>query len=134
MSEPFLGEIRIVGFDFAPRDWAFCDGQLVPISQNNALFSLLGTTYGGDGRITFGLPDLRGRVPIHAGSGPGLTTRPQGQKGGQERVALRETDVGPGGRTPIQVNTGASTELPNMQPFLCIRFIIALVGLFPQRN
>ena len=78
MSEPFLGEIRIVGFTFPPRSWANCDGQLLPIAQNTALFSLLGTTYGGDGRTTFGLPDLRGRLPMHLGSGPGLTSRSQG--------------------------------------------------------
>ncbi len=83
-SEPFIGEIRWVGFNFAPRDWADCDGQLLSISQNAALFSLLGTTYGGDGRTTFGLPDLRGRVMVHTGQGPGLTSRSQGQKFGTE--------------------------------------------------
>ena len=72
-SEPFLGEIETFGFGFAPRDWAFCDGQLLQISQNSALFSLLGTTFGGDGRTTFGLPDLRGRVAVHVGNGPGLS-------------------------------------------------------------
>ncbi len=75
MSSPFLGEIVMFAGNFAPRGWAFCDGQLLAISQNSALFSILGTTYGGDGRTTFGLPGLRGRVPMHAGSGPGLTTR-----------------------------------------------------------
>ena len=72
MSDPFLGQITMFGANFAPRGWAFCDGQLLQISQNSALFSLLGTIYGGDGRQTFGLPDLRGRVPIHWGNGPGL--------------------------------------------------------------
>jgi len=133
MSEPFIGQIMMVGFNFAPRGWANCDGQLLPIAEHTALYSLLGTTYGGDGVNNFALPDLRGRVPIHVGTGPGLTTRKEGQKGGQERVALQETDVGPGGRTPIKVNVGASTNLPNMQPFTCVRFVIALVGLFPQR-
>lgn len=80
----FLGQIQAFGFNFAPRGWAKCDGQLLPIAQNTALFSLLGTIYGGDGRTTFGLPDLRGRVPMHAGNGPGLTPRPQGQKYGTE--------------------------------------------------
>ena len=70
-AEPFIGEISMFGGNFAPRGWAFCDGQLLPISQNQALFSILGTTYGGDGRTTFGLPDLRGRVSIHPGTGPG---------------------------------------------------------------
>ena len=88
MSEPFLGEIRMFGGNFAPRGWAFCDGQLLPISSNSALFSLLGTTYGGDGRTTFQLPDLRGRVPMHAGNGPGLSTRPLGSKAGAETTTL----------------------------------------------
>ncbi|MHA1541609.1 MAG: tail fiber protein [Candidatus Hodarchaeales archaeon] len=83
-AEPYLGEIVLFAGNFAPRGWAFCDGQLLPISQNTALFSILGTTYGGDGRTTFALPDLRGRVPVHAGTGPGLTPRPLGQKGGSE--------------------------------------------------
>ena len=78
MSEPFLAEIRMVGFNFAPRGWAFCDGQLLPISQNTALFSLVGTIYGGDGRTTFALPDLRGRVPVGEGTGPGLPNVRQG--------------------------------------------------------
>jgi microcystin-dependent protein len=88
MSEPFVGEIRMFAGNFAPRAWAFCDGQLLAISQNDALFSLLGTIYGGDGRTTFGLPDMRGRVPIHAGSGPGLSTRRLGAKGGAEQVTI----------------------------------------------
>jgi microcystin-dependent protein len=83
MSEPFLAEIRIVGFNFAPRGWAQCDGQILPINQHQALYSLLGTTYGGDGRTSFALPDLRGRAPKHVGEG--VT---QGQKGGLETVAL----------------------------------------------
>jgi len=86
MSEPFVGEIRIFAGTFAPRGWAFCDGQLLAVSQNDTLFSLFGTIYGGDGRTTFGLPDLRGRIPIHMGSGPGLTPRPIGQRAGSERV------------------------------------------------
>lgn len=88
MSEPFVGEIRMFAGNFAPRGWAFCDGQLLAVSQNDALFSLLGTIYGGDGRTTFGLPDLRGRVPIHAGNGPGLSSRALGSKGGAENETL----------------------------------------------
>ena len=88
MSEPFVGEIRMFAGNFAPRGWAFCDGQLLAVSQNDALFSLLGTIYGGDGRTTFGLPDLRGRIPIHAGDGPGLSPRRVGAKGGEEKVTL----------------------------------------------
>ncbi|GAB5495172.1 MAG: tail fiber protein [Phycisphaerales bacterium] len=92
-SEPFIGEISMFAGNFAPRGWAFCDGQLLPISDNSALFSLLGTTYGGDGRTTFALPDLRGRVAIHAGQGPGLTNRRQGSKGGVESVTLNITEL-----------------------------------------
>ena len=87
-AEPFIGEIRMFAGAFAPRDWAFCDGQILSIAEHTALFSLLGTTYGGDGRSTFGLPDLRGRVPMHKGAGPGLSPRYLGQVGGYERVGL----------------------------------------------
>jgi microcystin-dependent protein len=88
MSEPFVGEIRMFAGNFAPRGWAFCDGQLLAVSQNDALFSLLGTIYGGDGRTTFGLPDLRGRIPLHQGEGPGLSMRRLGSKGGAEKETL----------------------------------------------
>ncbi|MEZ4884954.1 MAG: tail fiber protein [Chitinophagales bacterium] len=88
MSEPFVGEIRMFAGNFAPRGWAFADGQLLAVSQNDALFSLYGTIYGGDGRTTFALPDLRGRIPLHAGHGPGLSERRLGSKGGSENVTL----------------------------------------------
>jgi microcystin-dependent protein len=88
MSEPFLAEIRMFGFNFPPRSWAWCDGQILPIAQNQSLYSLLGTTYGGDGRTTFGLPDLRGRVPVHPGSPSDL-----GEKGGAETHTLTEAEV-----------------------------------------
>lgn len=88
MSEPFLAEIRIVGFNFAPRGWAFCDGQILPINQNQSLFSLLGTTYGGDGRTSFALPNLRGRTPVHVGNGDSL-----GQKGGEEVHTLSVSEL-----------------------------------------
>jgi microcystin-dependent protein len=88
MSENFVGEIRMFGGNYAPIKWAMCEGQLLPVSQNDALFSLLGTIYGGDGMTTFALPDLRGRVPIHMGQGPGLTDRRIGQKFGSENVTL----------------------------------------------
>ncbi|WP_227815389.1 phage tail protein [Nitrogeniibacter aestuarii] len=93
MSEPFIGEITMFGGNFAPRGWAFCDGQLLPIAQNTALFSILGTTYGGDGRTTFALPDLRGRTPMHPGNGPGLSSRRLGQKGGSEAVTLTANEI-----------------------------------------
>ncbi|MCP3962043.1 MAG: phage tail protein [bacterium] len=87
MSEPFLAEVRIVGFNFAPRGWAFCDGQILPINQNQSLYSLLGTTYGGDGRTSFALPDMRGRTPMHVGSSNGQSHQ-QGQKSGEETHTL----------------------------------------------
>ncbi len=87
-ADPFLGQTMIVGYNFCPRGWANADGQLLAVNQYSALFSLFGTIYGGDGRTTFGLPDLRGRVPMHAGNGPGLTPRREGQRFGQERVTL----------------------------------------------
>lgn len=93
MSEPFVGEIRMFAGNFAPRGWAFCDGQLLAVSANDALFSLLGTTYGGDGRTTFGLPDLRGRVPIHQGQGSGLSARALGAKAGTEKVTLTQNQL-----------------------------------------
>lgn len=88
MADPFLGEVRIFAGTFAPRDWAFCNGQALPIAQNTALFSLLGTTYGGDGRTDFRVPDLQGRAVMGAGNGPGLTTRTLGETGGQATVGL----------------------------------------------
>ncbi|MGR8935952.1 MAG: phage tail protein [Gammaproteobacteria bacterium] len=93
MSEPFIAEIRIFAGDFAPRGWAFCNGQLLPISQNTALFSLIGTTYGGDGRSTTALPDMEGRAPMHPGRGPGLTERRLGERGGVESVTLTEAQM-----------------------------------------
>ena len=92
MSEPFLAEVRIVGFNFAPRGWAFCDGQILPINQNQSLYSLLGTTYGGDGRTSFALPDLRGRTPIHVGSSNGAAHL-LGQKSGEETHTLSGAEM-----------------------------------------
>lgn len=171
MSEPFVGEIRMFAGNFAPRGWAYCDGQLLAVSQNDALFSLLGTIYGGDGRTTFGLPDLRGRIPIHAGSGPGLSPRRLGAKSGSENETLTVNQLpshhhqmtasgdgadqrSPSGNmfsrtnfnlyapgTPSSAmssgmisNVGGSRSHSNLMPFLCIHFIIALVGIYPSRQ
>lgn len=172
MSEPFIGEIRMFAGNFAPRGWAFCDGQLLAVSSNDALFSLLGTIYGGDGRTTFGLPDLRGRIPIHEGNGPGLSNRRLGAKAGAESVTVTVNQLGshthpaqatsavgtsssPEGLLPARsasgdtyvddlsptpmssaavTTTGGSLSHSNLQPFLCINFIIALVGIYPSRN
>ena len=172
-QEGFIGEIKMFGGNFAPRGWAMCDGQLLQISQNSALFSILGTTYGGDGRVTFGLPDLRGRTPIHAGNGPGLTNRRLGQKSGLETTTLLVGHLPshshtinavmedgnqslPTGNLPAgtklldteysdatgnttmnaaMVNsTGNNQTVNNMQPYLTVNYIIALVGVFPSRN
>lgn len=93
MADPFVAEIRIFPFNFAPKGWAFCDGQLLPISQNTALFSLLGTTYGGDGKSTFALPNLQGSVPMQPGQGQGLSLRDLGQIGGSETVTLLQSEI-----------------------------------------
>src|ERR1700737_308741 len=91
--DPFVAEIRIFPFNFAPKGWAFCDGQLLPLSQNTALFSLLGTTYGGDGKSNFALPDMQGNAPIHAGQGPGLSLYDLGQSSGTETVTLLQSEI-----------------------------------------
>lgn len=194
--DPFLGQIIMFAGNFAPRGWAFCDGQLLPISQYSALFSILGTIYGGDGRTTFALPDLRGRVPMHPGNGPGLSSRRLGEKGGAETNILNVTQIpshnhsasatasgaatgvlrassGSGDSTTPSgnvlaetaednyssaapdvdmhanavvinmsglnvnvtvANTGGNQPINNMQPYLCVNFIIALQGVFPSRS
>jgi microcystin-dependent protein len=93
MADPFVAEIRIFPFNFAPKGWAWCDGQLLPLSQNTALFSLLGTTYGGNGKSNFALPDLQGRAPMHPGQGPGLSLHDLGETGGSETVTLLESEI-----------------------------------------
>jgi len=93
MADPFAAEIRIFPFNFAPKGWAWCDGQLLPLSQNTALFSLLGTTYGGDGKSNFALPNLQGRAPMHPGQGPGLSLHDLGETGGSETVTLLESEI-----------------------------------------
>ena len=112
MADPYIGEIRMFAGNFAPRSYAFCDGQLLPISQFSALFSLLGTTYGGDGRSTFGLPDLRSRSPLHAGRGPGLTERRLGAAGGQAAVSLTPAQM-PAHAHGLQGADAATTGTPS---------------------
>jgi microcystin-dependent protein len=113
MSEPFLGEIRMFAGTFAPRGWAFCDGQILPISSNSALFALLGTTYGGDGRTTFALPDLSGRAPMHPGNGPGLTFRTLGQKGGTETVTLNVSELPTHTHQMSAINATGNSDVPD---------------------
>ncbi|MGA9525316.1 MAG: tail fiber protein [Myxococcaceae bacterium] len=171
MSTPFVGEIRMFAGNFPPAGWAFCDGQFLPISENETLFFLIGTTYGGDGQSTFALPDLRGRVPVHQGPLPGGSNYVIGMTGGQEAVTLTTQQIPahghalladaqpaesavPAGRVPAETDedvyattaptaalaptaiapTGGSQPHSNVQPYLCIHFIISLFGIFPQQN
>jgi microcystin-dependent protein len=170
--DPFVGEIRMFGGNFAPAGWAFCDGSTLPISENDTLFQLIGTTYGGDGQSTFKLPDLRGRIPVHQGSGTGLTSRTIGQVGGTESVTLTTTQLPAHTHTVIVNTSSATTGTPdsgallagaglnmyktaapsvalnpqsissnangnqahsNVQPFLCVNFIISFFGIFPSQ-
>lgn len=174
MSTPMLGEIKMFAGTFAPHGWAFCNGQLLSISQNTALFSILGTTYGGNGVSTFGLPDLRSRVPIHAGQGLGLSNYFLGEQTGVENVTLTALQIPSHSHTVLAVASGGNQASPasgslaiestgtsmnysntapsspmnssmivpnsgnqphsNIQPVLCVNFIIALLGIFPSRN
>ena len=106
MADPFVAEIRIVPFNFAPRGWAFCNGQILPLSQNTALFSLLGTTYGGNGQSNFALPDLQGSAPMHPGQGPGLSLHDLGEQGGSSTVTLLESE------TPAHSHTAFASPFP----------------------
>ena len=110
--DPFVAEIRIFGFTFAPRGWAFCNGQLLPLSQNTALFSLLGTTYGGDGRSNFALPNLQGSAPMHPGQGPGLSLHDLGETGGSPSLTLLESQIPAHSHTPRVQTTVASKSTP----------------------
>jgi microcystin-dependent protein len=114
MADPFVAEIRIFPFNFAPKGWAFCSGQLMPISQNTALFSLLGTTYGGDGKSTFALPDMQGNAPMHPGQGQGLSLRDLGQIGGSETITLLQSEM-PAHTHSLMANTLdiADTNVPS---------------------
>jgi microcystin-dependent protein len=167
MAQPYVGEIRMFGGNFAPAGWMFCDGQLLPISENETLFQLIGTTYGGDGQNTFALPDLRGRLPIHQGNGFVLA-----ETGGAEEItltvnqmpshshpALGSTNTGTGtapqgnvlSSLSVATNSAYGSDNPqisispqsvtsvggsqphnNMQPYLCVDFIISLFGIFPS--
>lgn len=112
MADPFVAEIRIFPFNFAPRGWAFCDGQLLPLSQNTALFSLLGTTYGGNGKSNFALPDLQGAAAMQPGQGPGLSLRDLGQLGGSESVELQQSEMPSHTHTLNAQNAPGDTSSP----------------------
>lgn len=111
--DPFVAEIRIFPFNFAPKGWAWCDGQLLPLSQNTALFSLLGTTYGGNGKSNFALPDLQGRAPMHPGQGPGLSLHDLGETGGSETVSLLESEIPSHSHTVRAINDGGLQSSPS---------------------
>ncbi len=115
MADPFVAEIRIFPFNFAPKGWAWCDGQLLPLSQNTALFSLLGTTYGGNGKSNFALPDLQGRAPMHPGQGPGLSLHDLGETGGSETVTLLESEI-PAHSHTLNASLGAADEEGQKDP------------------
>jgi microcystin-dependent protein len=171
MAEPYLGEIRMFAGNFTIAGWQMCNGQLLAISQFAALFSILGTTYGGNGTSTFALPNLQGRVALHQGTGLGLSTYVIGETGGTENVTLISTQMPqhshqinanaggnqvspannfPGNEAtpikiystvgPVQMNAGVvaiaggSQPHPNIQPYLCVTFLIAMSGIFPTRN
>jgi len=163
MATPFIGEVKMISFNFPPKGWAFCNGQLLSIAQNQALFSILGTTYGGNGQTTFALPNLQGSVPIHFGNGYNL-----GQVGGSQNVTLNNNQAGHshlvhatatattntaaenfpaasasniyGSASDTTMNAGTvnqqggSQPHTNLQPYLVVNFVIALVGVFPSRN
>lgn len=118
MSDPFIGQIQIFGGNFAPRSWALCDGQLLPISQNSALFSILGTTYGGDGRTTFALPNLQGKAPMHPGNGPGLSPKRLGETGGAETVTLTQNQLGLHNHSLAATTFPASSNAPTTSSVL----------------
>jgi len=115
MADPFVAEIRIFPFNFPARGWAWCDGQLLPLSQNTALFSLLGTTYGGNGKSNFALPDLQGRAPMHPGQGPGLSLHDLGETGGSETVTLLESEI-PAHPHQLRANTLDSADTNVVNP------------------
>jgi microcystin-dependent protein len=110
--DPFVAEIRIFPFNFAPKGWAFCDGQLLPLSQNTALFSLLGTTYGGDGKSNFALPNMQGNAPMHPGQGPGLSLHDLGETGGSETVSLLESEIPSHSHAVMTQTNPGSVKLP----------------------
>ncbi len=123
MADPFVAEIRIFPFNFAPKGWAWCNGQLLPISQNTALFSLLGTTYGGDGKSTFALPDLQGSAPMHPGQGPGLSLHDLGETGGSETVSLLESEM------PAHSHTVGVSQADGLERFPTAQLLSTGVGI-----
>jgi microcystin-dependent protein len=133
MPEPFLSEIRIVAWSFAAKGWALTNGQVLPLNQNQALFSILGPTYGGNGTTTFMLPNLQSRVPMHVGQGASLSARALGAYGGVEVITQQTVNI-PGGQQAASARIGHQATLPTTSPFIVLNFIIALQGIFPSQN
>jgi len=127
MSNPYVGEIRLFAGTFAPLGWELCQGQLLSIAQNDVLFALIGTTYGGDGQNTFALPDMRGRVPVHQGTGPGLSTRVIGQQGGSERVTLTAGQL-PAHSHPLSATTATASSAAGPSGGVLATSSVALYG------
>jgi microcystin-dependent protein len=134
VGSPYVGEIRIVAFNFAPANWALANGQLIPVSQNPTLFNLIGTTYGGDGATTFALPNLQGRMPMHMGLGTGLSQRLLGQVGGAENAAFASATISSAPQTPISALAPTGPELGSVSPFVVLNFIISLFGIYPSQS
>jgi len=134
MAAPFLGEIRMVSFTFAPKGWVMTNGQLLPINQNQAVFSLLGTQYGGDGRVNFALPNLQGRMPMHTGQGAGLSARAIGTNGGVEFVTRQTVQIPGSPASPVAASIGLRPTVPTISPFSVVNFVMALQGIFPSQN
>jgi microcystin-dependent protein len=134
MSSPFLAEIRMASWNFPAKGWALSNGQLLPISQDTALFSLLGTNFGGDGISNFALPNLQGRIPVHMGQGAGLTTRQLGSYGGVEFVTQQTTQIPGVPVAPVQAAVHFQPQVSTISPFIVLNFMIALQGIFPARS
>lgn len=147
MEESFIGSIILFAGNFAPSGWAFCNGQILNISSNQALYAILGPTYGGNGSTTFALPNLNGRVAIGTGTGPGLTSRTLGEMGGSEGVTLTNAQV-PSGLAPITVDIPQTSDIQqvatvvagghqphnNLQPYIAMNYIICISGIFPSHS
>jgi microcystin-dependent protein len=134
VSSPYVGEIRIVAFNFAPVNWALASGQLMAISQNTVLFDLIGTTYGGDGVNTFALPNIQSRMPMHMGNGTGLSERLLGQVGGAENATFVSAQIPSAPQAPISALAPTGPALASVSPFVALNFIISLFGIFPSQN
>ncbi len=134
MTEPFVAEIKLFTGNFAPRGWALTNGQLIAISQNTALFSLVGTFYGGNGTSNFALPNFQSRMPVHQGQGPGLSPYVIGQQAGAESLSFSSLSIPSAPSPTVSASVSFRPQVQTVSPFLVLNFIIALQGIFPARN